>query len=148
MPEAKHVEVLANRHWSNTNAVFCSCTCLMPGQVVGVNARLNRINKTNGYVQITLNGFPRYCHVCDLSNMPRFVFDHTCVDFCQQWPRTWEVGCIAKIVRMCWSLDQLTRVRSVTLKRVDFKLHDYSIGVSLQTWSWAGRKCYSLRIYG
>jgi len=27
-------------------------------------------------------------------------------------------------------IDQLTCIRSVTLKRVDFKLHDYSIGVS------------------
>jgi len=30
MPEAKHVEVLANRHCSNTSAVFCTCLMRSP----------------------------------------------------------------------------------------------------------------------
>jgi len=39
--------------------------------VLALCARLNRINKTNGYVQTmyTERGFqfPRYCHVCDVN---------------------------------------------------------------------------------
>ena len=82
---------------------------------------------------------------CAMSNMPRF--DHTCMDFCQQWSQMWEVSRIAKIVRVCWGRSSTDSRPVCDPEWVNFKLHDYSIGVSLQTCR-AARKCYSLEMYG